>query len=168
MEHTTFRRPLVPGLVEQQCDHNAFCHRVFPVIIHESGVSILRDLQRSAQAAYDLFSWAFSATNEYAPLEAERDILFLSDLEVTTAPLHGSTLLTITLTVPTQTIGTYLIGLLEQGETVRYFTLENGYNGSTLLCEWAHGTQHLNHGVGCQPTVEAFHERLEQYLSIGF
>ena len=168
MENTTFTHPLVPGLVEQQCDHNTFCHRVFPVLIHENGESILEDLRRSPQSAYEFLSWAFNATNEFAPLEQERDILLLSDINLTTSPLLGGTLVTISLSPPTQTIGTYLIGLLKRGETIRYFTLENGYAGSTRLCEWEAGTRHLNHGVGSVPTVEAFSVRLEQYLTLGF
>lgn len=168
MEITTFSLSLVPGLVEQQCDHNTFCHRVFPTLIHESGEVILEEIQRSPQAAYDFFSWAFCASNDHYPLEPERDVLLLSDIEITTAPLGRDTLLTLSLSTPKHTIGTYLIGLLAKDTTIRYLTLENGYDGGTRLCEWIEGPIHLNLGVGGAPTLAAFHERLEQYLTLGF
>jgi hypothetical protein len=168
METNTFYRPLVPGLVEQQCDHNSFCHRVLPVLINEDGALFLEEIQRTPRSAYDFFSWAFCATNEHTPLELDRDILLLSDIEVTTKPLPNGNLIIITLSPPTQEIGTFLIGLLQQGTNIRYFTLENSYGGSTRLCEWTNGTQHRNLGVGSSPTIEAFYERIGQYLTIGF
>lgn len=168
MDMNTFTRPLVPGLVEQQCDHNAFCHRVFPAIVHENGPSIIEQLQRSPQSAYELLSWALNATNEFSELDPERDILLLSDMSVTSLPFLGGTLSIVSLTTPTQTIGTYLIGLWHKGSSIRYLTLESAYGGSTRLCEWENGSRHLNLGVGSPPTVEAFSERLEQFLTLGF
>ena len=168
METNTFPSPLVPGLVEQQCDHNSFCHRVLPVLMHENGVCFVEEFQRSARSAYHFLSWAFNATNEYSPLAPDRDILLLSDISVTTTPLVGGALTILTLSPPKHTIGTFLIGLLHKASTVRHFALERSYDGSTRLCEWIEGSQHHNLGVGSAPTIEAFNERIEQYLTIGF
>lgn len=53
---------------------------------------------------------------------------------------------------------------------IRYFTLEQGYEGSTLLCEWTIETDgegrsvHKNHGVGPKANAKMFQKRVAGLL----
>lgn len=177
MYKQVFPKPLTPKTPNIHCGHNEFAHRVFPRLVRKNGITVIEELEASAQSASHFLDWAISTTNEALPVDEDREKLHLRDITITLDSVHNASLVILTLTKPQQTIGTYFIGLLaplsppsNSARVIRYFTLERSDSKSTALCEWvAEGEDTFSHRYltsGPKPTERLFTEALSNYLEL--
>jgi len=177
MYKQTFPAPLVKDLVDLDCDHNSFVHRTFPTIIKNHGTKVFEELEASPESASDFLISAFNSTNQAFPKADARGLLSLRDVTVIAEEIVGRPFLILGLTTPKEQIGAHFIGLLYRPTgpsskvfPIRYFTLERGYEGRNLLCEWTIETAgegssvHKNNGVGPKAKANMFQERVAELL----